>query len=67
VFIGCRADIAEIELYEQLMPVMNLFARASAARRQCDYHHDEDRFEIEIPRELVESAEGTLAAEMPTA
>lgn len=66
VFIGCRADIAEIELYEQLMPVMNLFARASAARRECDYHHDEDRFEIEIPRDLVEAAQTALADEVPT-
>lgn len=66
VFIGCRADMTEIELYEQLMPVMNLFARASAARRECDYHHDEDRFEIEIPRDLVESAQTALADEVPT-
>ena len=66
VFIGCRADMTEIELYEQLMPLMNLFARASAARRECDYHHDEDRFEIEIPRELVEAAQATLADEEPS-
>ena len=65
VFIGCRADMTEIELYEQLMPVMNLFARASAARRECDYHHDEDRFEIEIPRDLVEAAQTALADEVP--
>ena len=67
VFIGCRADVVEIELYEQLMPVMSLFARASAARRQNDYRHDETRFEIEIPRELIEPAEVALAAELPTA
>lgn len=67
VFINCRADVTEIELYEQLMPVMNLFARASAARRACDYHHDEDRFEVEIPREWVEAAQAALAEEMPTA
>ena len=67
VFIGCRADVVEIELYEQLMPVMNLFARASAARRQNDYRHDETRFEIEIPCELIEPAEVALAAELPTA
>ena len=66
VFIGCRADMTEIELYEQLMPVMNLFARASAARRECDYHHDEDRFEIEIPRDLVETAQAALAEEVPS-
>ena len=66
VFIGCRADMAEIELYEQLMPLMNLFARASAARRECDYHHDEDRFEIEIPRDLVAAAQAVLTDEVPT-
>lgn len=65
VFIGCRADVVEIELYEQLMPVMNLFARASATRRQNDYRHDESRFEIEIPRELVEVAQAALAEEVP--
>ena len=67
VFIGCRADVVEIELYEQLMPAMTLFARASAARRQNDYRHDETRFEIEIPPELIEPAEVALAAELPTA
>ncbi len=67
VFIGCRADVVEIELYEQLMPAMILFARASAARRQNDYRHDETRFEIEIPRELIEPAEVALAAELRTA
>lgn len=66
-FIGCRAVIAEIELYEQLVPVMNLFARASAARSQNSYGHDERRFEIEIPGDLIESAETALASEMPIA
>lgn len=65
VFIGGRADVVEIELYEQLMPVMNLFARASAARRQNDSRHDETRFEIEIPHELVEIAQAALADEVP--
>jgi hypothetical protein len=65
VFIGCRADVVEIELYEQLMPVMSLFARASAARRQNDYRHDETRFEIEIPHALVEIAQAALADEVP--
>ena len=67
VFIGFRADVVEIELYEQLMPVMNLFARASAARRENDYRHVENRFEIVIPRELIEPAEAALAAELPSA
>lgn len=66
-FIHCRADLAEVELYEQLMPVMNALARASAARRQCNYHHIEDRFQIEIPMDLVQAAQAALAAEMPAA
>ena len=65
VFIGCRADVVEIELYEQLMPVMGLFARASAARRQNDYRHDKTQFEIEIPHALVEIAQQALADEVP--
>ncbi|NMG17810.1 hypothetical protein [Aromatoleum bremense] len=63
-FINCRAVIAEIELYEQLMPVMKQLARASATRRQSHYDHKETRFEIEIPRDLVESARSDLEDEM---
>lgn len=66
-FIHCRAAMAEIELHEQLMPVMNALARASAARRQINYHHDESRFPVEIPRGLIEAASDALAAEMPAA
>ena len=64
-FIHCRAVVVEIELYEQLMPVMNAVARASAARRETSYRHDETRFEIEIPHELVEIAQAALADEVP--
>jgi len=63
-FIHYRADVAEIELYEQLMPVMHAVARASAARREISVRHDESRFEIEIPRELVASAQAALVAEL---
>lgn len=66
-FIHCRAAMTEIELHEQLMPVMNALARASAARRQINYHHDESRFPVEIPRDLIEAASDALAAEMPAA
>jgi septal ring factor EnvC (AmiA/AmiB activator) len=64
-FIHCRAVVVEIDLYEQLMPVMNAVARASAARRETSYRHDETRFEIEIPHELVEIAQAALADEVP--
>jgi chromosome segregation ATPase len=66
-FIHCRADVAEIELCEQMMPVMSAVARASAARRETNYRHDETRFEIEIPRELVDAAQAALATEMSVA
>jgi hypothetical protein len=33
-FIHCRAAMAEIELHEQLMPVMNAMVHASAVRRR---------------------------------
>ena len=65
IFIHCRANVAEIELYEQLMPVMSAVARASAARRETSYRHDESRFEIEIPHALVEIAQAALADEVP--
>ncbi len=67
-FIHARAVIAEIELHEQLMPVMNLFARAAATRHQNSRRHeDEYKFNIEIPHELLESARSELAAEVPSA
>lgn len=62
-----RADMAEVELYEQLQPLMPLLARASAAKRQSDYDHREDRFVIEIPQALIEAAQTALAAEIPDA
>lgn len=67
-FIHARAVIAEIELHEQLMPVMNLFARAAATRHQNSRRHeDEYKFSVEIPHELLESARSELAAEIPSA
>lgn len=67
-FIHARAVIAEIELHEQLMPVMNLFARAAATRHQNSRRHeDEYKFNIEIPHELLQSARSELAAEVPSA
>ena len=67
-FLHARAVIAEIELHEQLMPVMNLFARAAATRHQNSRRHeDEYKFNIEIPHELLESARSELAAEVPSA
>lgn len=67
-FLHARAVIAEIELHEHLMPVMNLFARAAATRHQNSHRHeDEYKFNIEISHELLESARSELAAEVPSA
>lgn len=63
-FIERRAVMTEIELYDQLMPVMPLFARASVARRQSDIGHKEGRLEIEIPPDLIESAKAALSSEI---
>lgn len=68
-FISRRAAVAEIELYEQLVPVMSQLARASAAKGESSYgsSHRDTRFEIKIPEDLIESAKAALAAEIPTA
>lgn len=67
-FIHARAVITEIDLHEQLMPVMNLFARAVATRHQNSRRHeDEYKLHIDIPHELLESARSELAAEVPSA
>ncbi|MDR1423361.1 MAG: hypothetical protein LBI92_01960 [Azoarcus sp.] len=64
-FVHYRASVEEIALYEQLTPVMNIVARASAAKRESGSRHSESTFEIEIPSEWVKTAGETLAAEMP--
>lgn len=67
IFKHCRVVTSEIDLYEQLQPLMTLLARASATKGETDYHHSETRFEIEIPQGLIEVAQTTLAAELPKA
>jgi chromosome segregation ATPase len=62
-----RAEMAEVELYEQLHPLMRALALASAAKRQIDYDHREDRFVVEIPQALIEAAQTALAAEISDA
>lgn len=66
-FVGCRAVMTELELYEQLMPVMGLLARASVSRHQDTYSHEPRRFEIEILADLLASAEADLSAELAAA
>ena len=67
LYVDARSVVVEIELHAQLLPIMNLFARATVARHQFDYEADLSKFEIDIPRELIGPAELELAAELPTA
>jgi chromosome segregation ATPase len=67
LYVFWRMVITEIELNEQLMPIMDLFARTSVARYQYYKAGNDRKYEIEISHELIESAEAALAAEMPTA
>lgn len=66
-FKHCRVVTSEIELYEQLQPLMTLLARASATKGETEYRHSETSFEIEIPQALIEAAQTALAAELPKA
>ena len=67
LFVDARYVMVEIELHAHLLPIMNLFARATVARHQFDNEADLSRFDIDIPRELIAPAELELAAELPTA
>lgn len=51
-----RAIVAEIELQEALLPVMDLFARAAVARKACQWIDDEYEYPIEIPSEHIDAA-----------
>jgi len=64
-YLAYRSTIAEIELRDQLIPIMDLFARASVARHRWSSHYNERLYEIEISPELIASADAALSAEMP--
>lgn len=68
-FIRYRAEVAAIELNEQLVPVMSQLARASAAKAENAYggSHRATEYEIEIPQDLIDAAKSALDAEMPKA
>lgn len=67
IFVACRAVMTEVDLYEQLMPMMGALARASVSRHQDTYSHEPGRFEVEIPADLLASAEADLSAELAAA
>ena len=64
-FLHARATVAEIELQEQLPSVIELVARAAGSRHACDGTDPDDRYEIEIPRDVVEATQARLEAEVP--
>lgn len=67
-FIHCRAAMAEIELNDQLMPVMSALACASVAARIAGFKtNSEHRIEIEIAHEYLQAARAKLEAEHPSA
>lgn len=66
-FRAYRATVAEIELYEQLQTIMPALARASVCRHDNDGRHHPNRFEIEIPQALIDSAQKQLATELADA
>jgi len=59
-----RADRAEYDATELLQPAMEAIARSVAARRQVDDHHPENRFIVDIPRELIDEARSALDSEL---
>lgn len=63
LFIFYRAVVAETDLYEQLEPLMPLFAKAAAARRENDYSSDME-WNIKIEEEAIDSADIDLEAEL---
>jgi len=67
IFVSCRAVMLEIELYEQLMPVMGLLAKASVSRQQDIYSHDPSHFDIDVGLDLLESATAELEGELQAA
>ena len=64
-FVHARAKLAEVDIYDQMLPFMKQLSRASVTRYQANsVCHSEGKFEFEIPWDLVESTKSELAAEL---
>ncbi|MCW7540663.1 hypothetical protein OOT46_22855 [Aquabacterium sp. A7-Y] len=63
-FQHSRADVADIELREQLHLLMNSIARATAAAHESLYSRPDNKYEIEVPHEYVTAAKEQLDAEL---
>ena len=64
-FRHARAAVAELELQEQLPGFIELIARASVSRHECDRSRPAYCYEVEIPHELVSAMQTRLDAETP--
>jgi hypothetical protein len=64
--VSYRETVAEIELQEQLPAFIDIIARAAVSRHISNMIYRDDRYEITIPNEVVESMRGQLNAELVT-
>ena len=55
-----RATIAEIDLFDKVMPIMDLFALATVSRKEASPSTYEYKYEIEIPSEFIRAARKAL-------
>lgn len=62
--VHTRATVIEIELFEKVMPLMDLFARAAVSRGARHWGDSEHEYLIKIPSEQVMAARRALG--MPT-
>lgn len=58
--VHTRATVIEIELFEKVMPLMDLFARAAVSRRARHWGDSEYEYLIKIPSEQVTAARQAL-------
>ena len=58
--VHTRATVIEIELFEKVMPLMDLFARAAVARKVSNWSSNEHKYLIEIPQANLEAARKAL-------
>ena len=58
--VHARAITAEIELFEQVSPLMDLFARAAIARKASHWGGNEHKYVIEIPSANLDAARKAL-------
>ena len=64
-FVHARAKLAEVDIYDQMLPLMKQLSRAAVTRYQTkSLCGRENKFEIDIPWDLIESTKSELAADL---